>query len=135
VLTAYSLYYNEARTHLGLSKDAPLGRAVQRSGRITVTPVLSGSHHRYARNDFREGRPKRSPNVTKSLVEPIGRLVVAKKRKAKAKAKKSNKAKRAAVGRKKKGMTKPKPAKKAKAKKRAPEPTPVPLAPTPLVSE
>lgn len=49
VLTAYSLYYNEARTHLGLSKDAPLGRAVQRSGQITVTPVLSGLHHHYAR--------------------------------------------------------------------------------------
>jgi hypothetical protein len=24
VLTAYSIYYNEMRTHLGLSKDAPL---------------------------------------------------------------------------------------------------------------
>ena len=49
VLTSYSLYYNEARTHLGLDKDAPLRRAVQRSGSITVTPILSGLHHRYAR--------------------------------------------------------------------------------------
>jgi len=49
VLTSYSLYYNEARTHLGLGKDAPLGRAVQRSGTITVTLILSGLHHRYAR--------------------------------------------------------------------------------------
>jgi hypothetical protein len=32
VLTLYSLYYNETRTHLGLSKDAPLRRAVQRTG-------------------------------------------------------------------------------------------------------
>src|SRR5262249_52723155 len=32
VLTLYSLYYNETRTHLGLGKDAPLRRAVQRSG-------------------------------------------------------------------------------------------------------
>src|SRR6266550_1161467 len=36
VLTSYSLYYNETRTHLGLSKDAPLGRAVQRSGTIVT---------------------------------------------------------------------------------------------------
>jgi transposase InsO family protein len=46
VLTAYPLYYNEARTHLGLGKDTPLGRAAQRSGRITATPILSGLHHR-----------------------------------------------------------------------------------------
>ena len=32
VLTSYSVYYNETRTHLGLGKDAPLGRAVERSG-------------------------------------------------------------------------------------------------------
>ena len=49
VLTLYSLYYNETRTHLGLSKDAPLRRAVQRSGTIVTTPILSGLHHRYAR--------------------------------------------------------------------------------------
>jgi transposase InsO family protein len=49
VLTSYSLYYNETRTHLGLGKDAPLGRAVERSGTIIVTPILSGLHHRYAR--------------------------------------------------------------------------------------
>jgi transposase InsO family protein len=49
VLASYSLYYNEARTHLSLGKDAPLRRAVQRDGTITVTPILSGLHHRYAR--------------------------------------------------------------------------------------
>ena len=31
VLAVYSLYYNETRTRLGLDKDAPLRRAVQRS--------------------------------------------------------------------------------------------------------
>jgi transposase InsO family protein len=41
--------YNETRTHLGLGKDAPLRRAVQRSGTIVTTPILSGLHHRYAR--------------------------------------------------------------------------------------
>jgi hypothetical protein len=48
-LTLYSLYYNETRTHLGLAKDAPLGRAVERSGTIITTPILSGLHHRYTR--------------------------------------------------------------------------------------
>jgi transposase InsO family protein len=49
VLTLYARYYNEARTHLGLAKDAPLQRAVQRSGTIVTLPILSGLHHRYAR--------------------------------------------------------------------------------------
>src|SRR6266536_529931 len=37
---------------LGLGKDAPLRRAVQRSGAIVTAPVLSGLHHRYARIQF-----------------------------------------------------------------------------------
>ena len=49
VLALYSLYYNETRTHLGLGKDTPLPRAIQRSGTIITTPILSGLHHRYAR--------------------------------------------------------------------------------------
>ena len=49
ILTLYSLYYNETRTHLGLGKDAPLGRRIERSGSIVTTPILSGLHHRYAR--------------------------------------------------------------------------------------
>ena len=49
ILTLYSLYYNETRTHLGLEKDAPLRRATQRSEAIIATPILSGLHHRYAR--------------------------------------------------------------------------------------
>jgi transposase InsO family protein len=49
VLTLYSLYYNETRTHLGLAKDAPLRRAVQRSAAVVATPILSGLHHRYVR--------------------------------------------------------------------------------------
>jgi hypothetical protein len=39
---AYAAYYNEVRTHLALGKDAPLGRAVQRSGAIVAIPILSG---------------------------------------------------------------------------------------------
>jgi hypothetical protein len=49
VLKSYALYYNEARTHLGLSKGTPLPRTIQCSGIISATPVLSGLHHRYAR--------------------------------------------------------------------------------------
>src|SRR5215813_6752769 len=60
-LTLYSLYYNETRTHLGLGKDAPLRRSVQRSGTIFVTPLLSGLHHRYARISFSGRTPSRNP--------------------------------------------------------------------------
>ena len=49
VLTLYSLYYNETRTHLGLGKDTPLRRAVERVGTVVTIPILSGLHHRYVR--------------------------------------------------------------------------------------
>jgi hypothetical protein len=49
ILILYSLYYNETRTHLGLGKDTPLRRSVQRSGPIVTIPILSGLHHRYER--------------------------------------------------------------------------------------
>jgi transposase InsO family protein len=49
ILSAYAGYYNQARTHLALHKDAPLPRAVQRSGRIVAIPVLAGLHHQYVR--------------------------------------------------------------------------------------
>jgi transposase InsO family protein len=49
ILSAYTAYYNQARTHMALQKDAPLHRAVQRKGTIIAIPVLSGLHHRYAR--------------------------------------------------------------------------------------
>jgi transposase InsO family protein len=49
ILSAYAAYYNEVRTHLSLGKDAPLGRAVQRTGVIVAMPILSGLHHHYVR--------------------------------------------------------------------------------------
>jgi transposase InsO family protein len=64
VLKSYSVYYNETRTHLGLGKDSPLPRPIQRIGTIAATAVLSGLHHSYARmicgrgNHFSCGRPK-----------------------------------------------------------------------------
>jgi len=49
VLSAYAAYYNQARTHLALGKDAPLHRAFQRSGDIATIPILAGLHHQYLR--------------------------------------------------------------------------------------
>ena len=49
ILSAYAAYYNQARTHLALEKDAPLHRTVQRSGAIVVIPILAGLHHQYVR--------------------------------------------------------------------------------------
>jgi transposase InsO family protein len=49
ILRSYAIYYNETRTHLGLAKDTPLFRPIQRSGVIVSAPILSGLHHRYAR--------------------------------------------------------------------------------------
>jgi transposase InsO family protein len=49
VISLYAAYYNQIRTHLALGKDAPLGRAVERSGVIVAIPILSGLHHQYVR--------------------------------------------------------------------------------------
>ena len=49
LLRSYMQYYNDARTHLSLSKDAPIPRAVQVIGRILPTPILGGLHHQYVR--------------------------------------------------------------------------------------
>ncbi len=43
VLKEYTFYYNAARTHLGLQKDAPHRRPIERRGRIvTDRPPSSG---------------------------------------------------------------------------------------------
>ena len=49
MLLLYMEYYNDARTHLSLNKDAPISRAVQAFGRILPTPILGGLHHEYVR--------------------------------------------------------------------------------------
>ena len=49
ILSAYAAYYNQMRTHLALQKDAPLHRAVQRSGELVAIPILAGLHHQYVR--------------------------------------------------------------------------------------
>jgi hypothetical protein len=40
IMAAYKAYYNEARTHLSLSKDTPLGRPIERIGRIIARPMM-----------------------------------------------------------------------------------------------
>jgi hypothetical protein len=49
ILATYAAYYNRVRTHMALDKNAPLGRAIQRSGCIVAIPVLGGLHYQYVR--------------------------------------------------------------------------------------
>jgi transposase InsO family protein len=49
ILSAYAVYYNHVRTHLALDKNVPLGRSIQRSGRIAAIPVFGGLHLQYVR--------------------------------------------------------------------------------------
>jgi transposase InsO family protein len=49
VMSAYASYYNHARTHLALGKDALVSRSLVQSGRIISEPMVAGLHHRYAR--------------------------------------------------------------------------------------
>ena len=49
ILKSYATYYNEVRTHLSLTKDAPIPRPSQRIGRVVSLPILGGLHHHYVR--------------------------------------------------------------------------------------
>jgi transposase InsO family protein len=49
VLKSYASYYNTARTHRSLDKDAPVSRPVQRVGRIVSLAMVGGMHHQYVR--------------------------------------------------------------------------------------
>ena len=40
LLLLYKDYYNRARTHLSLNKDAPAPRAIEAVGRIHASPIL-----------------------------------------------------------------------------------------------
>jgi len=52
LLSSYLLYYHEDRTHLGLAKDTPAGRATEirsaSENKIQSFPRPGGLHHRYA---------------------------------------------------------------------------------------
>ena len=49
ILKSYADYYNGARTHRSLQKDAPISRPVQRTGVLSSHAILGGLHHSYAR--------------------------------------------------------------------------------------
>ena len=42
-------YYNEVRTHLSLTKDAPIPRDIHGVGQVVSFPILGGLHHHYVR--------------------------------------------------------------------------------------
>ena len=49
ILREYARYYNTARTHRSLNKDAPRSRSVQQTGHIQSHSLLGGLHHQYVR--------------------------------------------------------------------------------------
>jgi hypothetical protein len=51
ILQSYFEYYERSRTHLALSKDAPVPRRVEKpaNGRIVELAQVGGLHHRYQR--------------------------------------------------------------------------------------
>jgi hypothetical protein len=53
---SYKKYYNEARTHLSLRKDAPVPREVYAIGRVTSVPILARSIIDMFELSFRQGQ-------------------------------------------------------------------------------
>jgi putative transposase len=51
ILKSYFDYYERSRTHLSLTKDAPVARPIQPigTGAIVAIPQVGGLHHRYER--------------------------------------------------------------------------------------
>jgi putative transposase len=51
ILTNYLSYYHQARPHMGLGRNAPEPRAVERPerGLVVAEPMVGGLHHRYRR--------------------------------------------------------------------------------------
>ena len=74
VLGCYAAYYNQARKHLALQKDAPLHRAVQRSGAIAPFRFWLGCITNTSGYDFRKGQ-----EVTSSFPRPFSHKTWSKK--------------------------------------------------------
>jgi putative transposase len=51
LMHVYCAYYEQTRTHLSLSKDAPIPRAIAMpsDGPVVAIPQVGGLHHRYER--------------------------------------------------------------------------------------
>jgi hypothetical protein len=73
ILSSYAKYYNEVRTHLALGKDAPLGRAVQRSGVIVAPRSGPGYTTITSGYNFRKGQDKDAP--LRRAVQRCGTIV------------------------------------------------------------
>jgi transposase InsO family protein len=56
VLQSYTSYYNATRTHLGLRKDSPDRRPIERGGRIVACDVLGGCTIDTRGSSFRKGQ-------------------------------------------------------------------------------
>jgi transposase InsO family protein len=59
VLQRYISCYNATRTHLGLEKDSPNRRSIERHGRIVARAILGGLHHDGC--SFRKWTPDQAP--------------------------------------------------------------------------
>jgi hypothetical protein len=68
IMSMHAGYDNEARTHLSLRKDAPIGRPVERFGRIITEPVVGGLHYRYGRIEFSVGTADESDRTIRQLL-------------------------------------------------------------------
>ena len=68
VLSAYSAYYNEARTHLALQKDAPLRRSVRRIGNVMAVPSSADCITNTGRYDFRKGQVRSDSVITMQII-------------------------------------------------------------------
>jgi putative transposase len=78
-LTRYFSYYQQARTHLALDKDAPDFRTINRSevGRIVQLAEVGGLQHRYIRQAAQSAivgllDARRHPPPSLSYREPLG---------------------------------------------------------------
>lgn len=51
ILSSYTKYYNESRTHMSLGYDSPIPRPIEPpgTGTIIAVPEVGGLHHRYSR--------------------------------------------------------------------------------------
>ncbi len=77
ILLLYMDYYNGARTHLALNKDAPLSRAIQPDGRILPMQILGGLHHQYVRIYFRHGQREKCAQMPSNPCKSLGGTAVA----------------------------------------------------------
>jgi transposase InsO family protein len=80
LMHVYSAYYERSRTHLSVTKDAPIPRpiAMPGDGRVVAIPQVGGLHHRYERQGSLTPdclTPNRPDQIT-ARRHPWGRLII-----------------------------------------------------------